>query len=196
MTVAFLGISDARYEQHQLAYQSALEHLPKFDQYVFVSDPGYTKGFAGAIKEGWEQITCDYVFHFEADFIFKAPVDVGRMIELLERRPHLVQVALKRQAVNEAESDAGGVVEVNPASFMQSADGRAVWTEHNVFFTTNPSVYPRWVLDRGWPQKARSEGRFAIALFDEDPARRSCYWGDKYGEPLVEHIGERAGVGY
>lgn len=200
MSIALLAIGDGRHDYHARSLASALEHLPKFDQYVWVNDETHDLGFAGAIQHGWDQIETDWVFHLELDFVFHAPVPVDRMIRLLLLQPHLAQIALKRQAVNAPELAVGGVIEANPDAFTEHMESYAprgcVWTEHRAFFTTNPSVYHSWIRERGWPQQALSEGIFTHRLL-ADPSLRFAYWGGKFDPPLVTHIGAgRAGKGY
>lgn len=196
MSVALLVISDGRWEYHHQALASALEHLPRFDQYVWVQDPDHELGFAGAIQHGWEQIHTDFLFHLEADFLLNGPVPIRRMVSLLKRQPHLAQVCLKRQPWNEQERAAGGIVEQHPDEFSERQDIAAVWTEHRRFFSTNPSIYRSALCRLGWPQEPESEGMFTHRLL-EDPRVRFAFWGGKFAPPAVTHIGEtRAGVGY
>lgn len=196
MTVCLLLISDGRDEYLERTIASAQEMLPTFDQLVTIDDSAHELGFAGAIQAGWREVATDYVLHLEQDFTFNAPVPVGRMVRLLERHPHLAQVALKRQPWNAAERGAGGIVELHPDDFVERYDDGAVWTEHRRFFTTNPSVYPSRLCELGWPQTHESEGIFTHRLL-ENPDLRFAFWGGKFDAPLVTHIGEtRAGVGY
>jgi hypothetical protein len=196
MTVCLLAISDGRHEYHHRSLRSALEHLPKFDQYVFVDDPDHALGYAGAIQRGWELVETDHVAHAEADFVFLNTVPIRGMIELLERQPQLAQVVLKRQVWNDEERAAGGIVECHPDDFQERRDGNAVWTEHRRFFSTNPSVYSSRLCEMGWPQEAHSEGVFTHRLL-KDPHLRFAFWGSKFAPPLVQHIGEaRTGGGY
>lgn len=196
MTVCLLLISDGRDEYLERTIASAQEMLPTFDQLVTIDDSAHELGFAGAIQAGWREVATDYVLHLEQDFTFNAPVPVGRMVRLLERHPHLAQVALKRQPWNAAERAAGGIVELHPDDFVERYDDGAVWTEHRRFFTTNPSVYPSRLCELGWPQIHESEGIFTHRLL-ENPDLRFAFWGGKFDAPLVTHIGEtRAGVGY
>lgn len=194
MSVALLTISDGRHAYHQQALASALEMLPKFDQYIWVDDREHALGFAGAIQHGWQQVTADWVMHFECDFTFDEPVDVAAIIAVLRTHPYLTQMALLRQPVNDIERAAGGVIEQHPDSYHTVRWQGQEWREHRRFWTTNPCVYPRWIVDRGWPQRDQSEGVFGIELFAEDPARRAAFWKDR---ELVTHIGDvRGGVGY
>lgn len=195
MTVALLAISDGRHAYHAAAYESALQHLPAFDQYIFVRDPDHRLGFAGAIDHGWRQVETDYVFHFEADFTFNRPVPVPAMVAALEAHPHIVQMALLRQPWNAAERAAGGIWQQHPAEYALREWHDHTWLEHRRFVTTNPCIWPRRVVDQGWPQRSESEGHFGAGLFASDPELRAAFWGG--GEEWVHHIGaERAGGGY
>lgn len=168
-----------------------------------VSPPvtGRKRGFAGAIAAGWgylQQVhpTVDWVFHLEDDFVFNRPVDLGGMIDVLDVRPHIAQMALRRQAWNDEERAAGGIVEQFPDDYTDHCAGSAEWMEHRRFFTTNPCVYRSSLTRGGWPLVPHSEGVFSCRLF-ADPAVTSAFWGRRSSAPWVHHIGvERTGVGY
>lgn len=195
MTVALLSISDGRHAYHAAACESALEHLPAFDQYIFVHDPDHRLGFAGAVQQGWQQVETDHVFHFEADFTFNRAVPVSAMVDVLNAHPHLVQMALLRQPWNGAERAAGGIWQQHPDEYEHRDRNGHRWLEHRRFVTTNPCIWPRRVIDRGWPQRDQSEGHFGLELFESDHSLRAAFWGE--GEEWVHHIGgERAGGGY
>lgn len=155
------------------------------------------RGFAGAIAAGWEAVDgTDFVFHLEDDFIFTRHVDLVAMARVLDAHPYLTQMALRRQAWNDGEVAAGGVIEQHPDAYQDRSAGPNHWLEHRLFFTTNPSLYPRWIRDRSWPACAGSEGTFSLGLF-EDPALRSGYWGRRTDDPWVLHIGvERTWHGF
>lgn len=197
MSTALLVITDGRGGMLERTLASAMEMLPDvFAQRIVVDDSEHLLGFAGAVQAGWDRVESDYVLHLEDDFTFNRPVPLRRMIGLLERHPELAQVALKRQPWNESERAAGGIVELHPEDFTERTDGEDVWTEHRSFFTTNPSVYRRQLVERGWPQTIHSEGMFTHELL-RDPALRFAFWGGKLEAPFVEHIGAvRAGHGY
>lgn len=198
MSTCLLVIGDGRDEVHERSWQSARENLPPFDHKVIVDDSDHSLGFAGAIRQGWEQVLetgAEWCFHLEADFTFNAPVPVDAMRDLLERRPRLAQIALKRQPVNAQECAAGGIVERHAQDFTEHSAGAVHWTEHRRFWTTNPSLYSTRYCRMGWPQEPESEGKFTHKLL-ADPLLRFAFWGRKYDPPMVEHIGERCGVGY
>lgn len=170
---------------------------------------GSRQGFGGAISAAWQALAAssraDHVFHLEADFEFRRPVDVDDLAGLLTDRPHLAQVALRRQAWNAVERAAGGYVEANPDDFVEHCDGDRVWLEHRRFFTTNPSLYRRALTGAGWPAGAQSEGRFGFQLSGQGlpwgvhgAAIRYGLWGGvDSGREWVWHIGDhRAGTGY
>lgn len=198
MTSCLLIVSDGRIDYLRQTLASAAKHLfhHRFDQFVFVNDEAHQLGFAGAIAEGWRQVRTDWVFHLEEDFTFNVQVPVEEMIALLQRQPHLAQVSLKRQAWNERELAAGGIVEADPDDFADASDDHAAWTEHRRYWTTNPSVYSSRFCRLGWPQEEQSEGVFTHRLL-EHPELRFAIWGEKHAPPLVHHIGDsRAGGGY
>lgn len=204
--IALLFITDRpRYAERTLA--SLGEMCPAaFGVRIVVNDEAHELGFAGAIAEGWRRVLetdAEYVFHLEDDFIFTRPVSLQAMCEALDGLPGVAQIALKRQAWNEAEREAGGIIEQHYDDFEEIAvsraggDDRARWpvTVHRRFFTTNPSIYRREIAERDWPQEPHSEGVFTHRLLAD--GYTFAFWGAKDDPPRVLHIGEeRAGVGY
>ena len=158
-------------------------------------------GFGGAIRSAWSTLLAEssapFVFHLEDDFTFRRIVELDRMASVLVHHPELAQLALRRQPWNVEELAAGGIVELHPEDFAEVEDERGnVWLEHSRFFTTNPGLYRRELMEREWPTGEQSEGRFSLQLF-EDPAARSGYWGSRDSGEWVSHIGQhRAGTGY
>lgn len=198
--VCLLQIGDGREDYHRRARVSLAERLPPVDYVVEVDDSSHELGFTGAVIEGWRRVLetdADYVFHAELDFTYDEPVELDRMIGVLERRSYLVQLSLLRQPVNEAESAAGGIVQMSPDDYVEVRDGEDVWLEQRRFFTTNPSVYRTELCRRGWPNVKHSEGIFTAHVRDPDPDVRFGIWGAKWDPPRVTHIGDqRAGHGY
>lgn len=173
-----------------------------FPDFEVIWHPAGRQGFGGAIRTAWSFVGLAaerFVFHLEDDFTFNRPVDLTKMAQILDLVPDLSQIALRRQAWNDAERSAGGVVELNPYAYVGvhwTGDIEAEWLEHRLFFTTNPSLYRTELCRRGWPKGDQSEGRFSAELFT-DPHVRCAYWGRHDDDPWVHHNGkERAGVGY
>lgn len=184
--------------------------------YVFGPKPGSGKsGFGGAIRAAWEVLRTqphDFVFHLEDDFTFNRPVDLRAMAGVLLTNPEIVQIALRRQPWNDLERAAGGVVEMHPEAYTdrhvwdntsRMADGREdprlhPILEHTQFWTTNPSLYRRSLLDiHHWPDGEHSEGVWSQHLRTTHPDWRFAYWGQRDDGPWVHHIGtERVGTGY
>ncbi|MES2867612.1 MAG: hypothetical protein V4703_12790 [Actinomycetota bacterium] len=195
--VALLLISDGRDDYLKQTMRSATEMLPVHDHFIHVDDSAHELGFAGAVQEGWRlalETGATHVFHLEQDFTFRRAVDFAAMIRVFDHHPYLVQLALLRQPWNDAERAAGGIIEQHPGSYTKVFWDGLVWREHRRFVTTNPALWPRWVLERGWPDGPHSEGRFGVDLFASDENLRAAFWGDTV---WVDHIGaERAGVGY
>jgi hypothetical protein len=198
MSTALLIIGDGRTEIHERSWQSAKQNLPPFDHKVIVDDADHKLGFGGAIRKGWSDALAtgaDWVFHLEADFLFTRKVPLHTMQRVMEAHPYLVQMALLRQPWNQAERLAGGVWQQHRGDYLFRAEGADEWFEHRRFVTTNPALWPSWVLRAGWPEGPESEGRFGIALFESDPKLRAAFWGD--GSEWVEHLGTvRTGHGY
>lgn len=170
-----------------------------FPEFRLVYHPEGRQGFGGAIREIWDVLrkrsAADYIFHLEDDFTFNRPVPLDDMIEILDEQPELAQVALRRQAWNSHEIRAGGVIEVNPDAYTERLGHFHSYLEHDLFFTTNPSLYRRSLLDNEWPEGANSEGRFTGWMRDLN--YRFAYLGERSDPPWVHHIGdERAGKDY
>ena len=156
------------------------------------------KGFAGVYDTAWSHIEhyIDYVFNLEDDFIFNEKVDIDKMIDILEHNRNLVQVSLKRQAWGDAEIQAGGFVEQFPDLYEDKEHNGLKWCEHRAFYTTNPSLTPRFVFAKGWVICEKSEQVISNRLF-ENPNFKSAMLGHKFDAPKVLHLGVvRNGINY
>lgn len=201
--VAHRYIWDDTGDDDHLEYLTNL-YLPRW---TIIRDPRGRQGFGGAIRGAWSKLVdvggFDHLFHVEDDFVFQRPVDLDAIATVLDDNPHLAQVALVRQAWNEAERLAGGVVELNADQYADVFGYQARWLEHRLFWTTNPSLMRVDVLRVGWPEGDHSEGLFTHKLLTEGfggvspGAVRFAYWGARGSGPWVQHIGtQRAGTGY
>jgi hypothetical protein len=223
--VALLTISDRPdlYAETIASLEDALEPdcggVTRFALHVHVDDSAHRLGFAGAIREGWRRLAehpdpFDYVLHLEDDWRFLEPLDLAGMTALLAARrddvaavgcPDLAQVALLRQPVAPLEIRAGGVVELWRESYTVSevtlvppdpiGSQTIRWLEHDLFFTTNPSVYRRDLLELGWPDSSRSEEVFTARC--REAGYRFAFYGAS-AKPRVWHTGNdrREGRGY
>lgn len=203
-----LIIDDGREDYLDRCLDSAATFLPPMDACVMVNDSDHELGFAGAIQAGWEWVLetgCEWVLHMESDFLLTCPVPLERMQRIItESRvtgpnpegPRIAQVALKRQAWNEREKVAGGIIEADPQDFRSATSASTGWvTEHRKFFTTNPSLYSASLCERGWPQERHSEGVFTHRLLAD--GYRFAFLGASDEPPRCWHIGEaRAGKEY
>lgn len=222
--IAVLCMTNGRRETITRTIPSAIEQLvpyPLISEFWIhddSGDPGYRRwlesfgwqvlksagktGFDGAIRSAWTQLRersqAEYVLHLEDDFVFLQRVPLDGFVEVLQHRPHLVQMALRRQPWNEREILAGGVIEQHPEEYLEYQLGEHRWLEHRLFFTTNPSLYRRDLLERfEWPEGNESEGRFTFELLQADDRHRFGYWGTRGEGHRVEHIGRhRVGSGY
>jgi hypothetical protein len=171
--------------------------------FLEVDDSHHVLGFCGAIRYAWEMLRqdpreFDYVFHLEEDWRFERSFNVAHMARLLDTEPSVAQVALRRGA----EPGEAAVVDAFPREFEDRTTGMISagqttsqeWLEHRLFFTTNPSLYRRSLLEFDWPRVPGSEGAFTQQLID---ARHTfAYWGERHDEPWITHTGTRAGHGY
>lgn len=150
---------------------------------------GPRRGFGGAYAYAWENLRvgskAKFIFNLEQDFVFNREIPLDDMAKVLNENPDVHQMALRRQAWNSEEIKAGGVIERWPDQFHQEEG----WISHRLFFTTNPSLYRRTLLDRSWPTTEEAEGHFGIQLLSEDPIGKCGYWGQKTDLPWVTHIG-------
>lgn len=152
-----------------------------------------------ALARHWAADGVDKFLLLEDDFLFTQPVNLDDLAAVLDTHPHLVQMALLRQAWFGNEVKAGGLIEAleqQGQTFTEATDGVHWWIEHRACFTGNPSVIPARTFARDWPEGAWSESRFGRLLF-RDPLARGAYWGRRSDLPRVEHIGhQRAGTDY
>jgi hypothetical protein len=213
--VALLTIGDGRDECLRDTLASFAAHVTGFAlvEHVHVDDRDHRLGFGGAIREGWRRLReldgFDYIWHLEEDFTTLRPIDLGALALILELQPEVVQVALRREPVNDPERRAGGVVEMWPDAYADRCLPRAfawgdpyglrpyrlAWLEHELYFTTNPSLYRRELIDdHDWLDVPGSERAMTMRLLTA--GARFALWGDRDDAPLARHTGERQGKGY
>lgn len=169
-----------------------------FPEWTIITTPGKT-GFTEAIRSLWyyqlnrNGTGAPYIFHLEEDFTFNMDVDLNDMIKVLEFDSKLAQVALLRGPWAPDEHKAGGIIQQHPSSY-QFLDANGIpYIRHRRYFTTNPSLYRRDIMERGWPNVRNSELGFTKKL----RARGMMFGFLGDGTPMVTHIGdERVGLGY
>lgn len=212
--VALLTIGDGRDDlladtRDSLAYALGRDPgdlLGAFAEHVHVDDRAHRLGFGGAIRQGWARLrdlgrSIDYVFHLEEDWRFDRAINLDHLAAALAANPPLAQMALRRHAVNAYEERAGGVVECWPDEYEERRalvpPGRwLAYLEHGLYFTTNPSLYHRTLIERGdWPEGRGSEAAYTQQLLAR--GRRFALWGSRAGGPWITHTGTiRTGGGY
>lgn len=156
------------------------------------------QGLSGSVRSLWAAallLDADYVFHLEEDFTFNEPIyheDFKDMMDLLNHPSYkIAQMALKRQPCNSEEAHAGGFMQLNYQCYTEFHEMGMAWVLHRLFFTLNPSLYPRWVIELGWEQ-GWGEKEFGERLF-ADPSISCGYVGRINNPPLVTHIGNYRG---
>ena len=114
---------------------------------------------------------------------------------MLTAHPKIAQMAMLRQPWNEEEKASGGVVQTHPECYVDHEFAGHRFTTHQLFFTTNPSLYPIRITRNGYKPPPDCEGHFGLSLVAQ--GYDFGYWGFKNDPPLVEHIGHgRRGTGY
>lgn len=156
-----------------------------FDQEIVVRDPGHVYDQNEVVRHAWGQVETDFVFHLEEDFLLHE-LDVPKMVAVLQANPDLANLVLKRQPWNAEECAAGGIIECFPDSY-EDCDG---FVRHRRFFSLNPSVIPRHVIDMGW---AGSEGDMTDRCLAEGLS--FAFYGARHDPPRCTHIGEVRGCG-
>lgn len=162
---------------------------------------GSRSGFDGAIRSAWEQVSAmvgyEWVFWLEEDFEFVRPVDLDVVADVLERCPHLAQMAFRRQACYVGEPPLG-FAGVHATEMEPVSDGAHEWLQHRRLFTTNPNLHHRSLMKVGWPSGSRSEDQWWRKLRSQGlPSGvagrdvRVGFWGSLTGgADWVRHIGE------
>jgi hypothetical protein len=156
-------------------------------------------GYTGAMRSIWEYESqqngqgSPFIFHLEEDFTFDRDVDLDDLISVLEYDESLAQVALLRHAWAPAEKRVGGIIQERPDTYEHLLADGIPYLRHRNFWTTNPCVYRRSLIDDGWPDTRGSEQTFGRSQWSK--GRFAAFIGD--GEPWVTHIGDvRVGIGY
>lgn len=217
MTIALLLMTDGRTEYIHQTISSANSMLKGpiterwmhddsgdegYRQWLRSQFPAFThigegprRGFGGAYSFAWKTLlaksTASFIFGLEDDFTFNREISLEDMAKVLDDNPHIYQMALRRQAWNQEEIRAGGVIERWPDDFEEVKQEGLVWLEHRRWYTTNPNLCRRSLLEREWPITKDAEGHFGISLFAEGPTVRCGYWGQKTDSAWVEHIGRQ-----
>lgn len=174
---------------------------------VEVDDRHHLLGFCGAIRFGWERIRAlkldfEYVFHLEEDWRFDRAFNLSAMTSLLDLHFEIKQVALRR---GKEPAEHAAPVDAWPESFhdrgfttlapREHGGGDHPYLLHRSFFTTNPSVYRRELVEEyDWPAAPKCEGAFTEMLLADGAS--FAYWGDRDDEPWITHTGQRTGHGY
>lgn len=171
-------------------------------EYGFEVRSGGPRGYDGAYRWRMDHIAqsgTQWCFLHEDDFLYEQDVPLNSWIEIMEKRPSLLQISLKRQAWFPHEVAAGGIVEAKPEAFTDVVMDGWPMTTHKDYWTFNPTLFrTATAQEMRFPLGANSEWRFHVELMRR--SRRKNYYalaGEKLSEPRVTHIGdERIGHAY
>lgn len=143
------------------------------------------QGLAAAIRDAWGRVDADYVLHLEDDVYFPHHLNVYDWVAPFAHNPELAQVCLMRGPQAPHEHDRGGILGcVGQVTYIRCGASR--WVEQSHLFSLQPNIYPRWVVDVGWPEHG-GEREFTDRLLFNRPDTRFAYLG--WGEPQYEHRG-------
>lgn len=217
-TIACLIVTDGRRECILRTVEALTHHLiGQVDYTLLIDDSGdaqyaswldlvfplfqqvhhnMRRGFAGAVISAWSNLPeCDYVLTCEDDMVLTQDIHLSELVTILEANPQLAQVVLKRQAWNESEIAAGGIVELHPDDYTDMETNGIAWALHRLFYSTNVNLMPYRITRLGWPNVEHSEGHFGAKL--KENGYSFAYLGHKFDAPKVEHIGlQRIGAFY
>jgi hypothetical protein len=198
-TVCLFVVGDGRDELQRQTLLSFRAQSSGYDlaEVVTVDDRHHLLGFCGAIRYGWQRIreskaAFDYVFHLEEDWLFDRPFNVGCMADLLWLCPGVAQVALRR---GKEPGEHAAPTDAWPEHFRDQQSDGSPYLLHRQFFTTNPSLYRRELVEKyQWPEAPMCEGSFTETL--KADGAMFAYWGSRLDEPWITHTGQRTGHGY
>lgn len=171
-------------------------------EYGFEIHSGGPRGYDGAYRWRLDFIAQSHerwCFLHEDDFLYEQDVPLASWIEIMEKRPSLLQISLKRQAWFPHEIEAGGIVEAHPEAFNDVLMDGHPMTTHQQYWTFNPTLFRVTTAQEiRFPLGANSEWRFHVELMRR--SRRKTYYalaGSRYDAPRCTHIGdERVGHTY
>lgn len=184
----------------QAAYRAWL--AAEFPEALVTAVADTAVGYWRAMRTVWsiaQDSGTEHTGFWEDDFVLTADADLTCLARVLDERPYLTQLALRRQPWFANEHEHGGLLEALEAQgqvFEEVSDGKHWWIEHRALFTGNPCLIPARTFRKPWPDGAWSESRFGRLLF-ENPLARGAYWGRRNEFPKVDHIGvDRVGSDY
>lgn len=150
-------------------------------QQIIIEDPTHEYDQNEVVRHAWSLVAdADFVFHLEEDFVLHdAPV--ADMARILAANPDLANIILKRQPWGSVEVAAGGYIECFPEAY-EVCEG---FLRHRRFFSLNPCLIPKRVIDMGW---AGSEGDMTTRCVEQGMS--FAVYGQRHDPPRVTHIGE------
>ncbi len=166
--------------------------IDRYEGEWLVSWPGdEAVGYSESIRRLWillHHLPERFVFHCEDDFLFNVPVDLGDVCAFLDKHKEVAEVTFLRNRCYPAEMDPATVLGHNPKRLKDRKQGPWRWSEHTMYFSANPSVYRKDLVQLGWPLDKGSEMVVTHRILAQ--GQHFAYWGHKKDEPTLTHIGE------
>lgn len=181
---------------------TSTRRLPLRSSYPVRAGPRLARGFSSAMRFAWAYAsdpTVPWIFWLEHDFRFDRDVNLEHLAAVMDARPELTQIVLRRQPVNPEEVKAGSYVGLHPSSYRERVAEGHSYLEHGRHWSNNPSLFrSQLAAEVPWPDGPESEGKFTERLRALKPGCRFGIWGRLGDRPWVTHLGERdpAGFGY
>lgn len=166
--------------------QTASE-LSEFGEVVQTHGQGYNAAMRAAVARGAQEN--EHVVWLEEDFWLTDSVDFEDMAIDLDEHPTWAQIVLQRPPYYDTEIQAGGIVQYHQARGKEFHPAGDYWV-HDNFFSGNPSIWRREILQLGWPKGDSSEALQTVKL------RKLGYKFAMTNAHLCEHDGEHLGTGY
>ena len=145
------------------------------------------------------ELDVDYFLGIEEDWMLFRPLDVDEIIDALCANPHIAQMRVPRTVwhsdYHRLDLDAGSLLiyHLNDDK-AQLVAKRNHWYEtrgHFYFWSHNPSVFHRNVLDNKYPQTQSHEYDFGIQLLKREAKATVGFWAQNPYDAYITHIGFR-----
>lgn len=163
------------------------------------------RGLGAAVRSAWSamlETDADFIFHCEEDFIYPIATDLLPLTQILEYRPHLSQLVLKRQPWSPEELAAGDVFERAPFEYYDHTWTGLDWLEHLNgnstlhVFSFNPFLAPREVIELAVSDDSSAMLERDVTDLLREHNYNFGFYGNRNDAPRCWHIGVQRSAGY
>lgn len=156
-------------------------------------------GAMGFIFKYLKSIEVDYFVQVEEDWMLFRELSIIDIINVLEENKNIAQMRLPRAVWYNPEYykdiESGSLLKNHldlPEVEWLQRDGWFDWRGPRYFWTHNPSVFHKSILNNEYPQikvHGQHENEFGKVLLDQDPKLYSSFWARNIYDAYVLHIG-------